>query len=273
MAGVYSADGSFNVTVVGENDLPIGLYAANGSFRVTQDAGPGLYAPNGAWRIGSSGTGAYTPDGALNGFLVGSKFYPAGGVAAIFLNDTFTDTNGVAITAHTPELGGAWSAQFGNSPATPSLITSNRLYSTSGAAIYRNAAVPPSANYYVEGIFDFLSTVAGDNVGVFGRASAGANTYYTVRWSQTAGTFAMFRIIGGVATQIGSSYVTTFTSGSKIVRLTMAGSLITASIDGVLRISATDTNISAAGFAGARAVTPVTSTTGIHLTSIKAVTV
>jgi hypothetical protein len=79
MAGIYSADGGFNVTVVGENDLPIGLYAANGSFRVTEDAGPGLYAPNGAWRIGSSGEGAYTPSGALNGDLIGTIFYLKGG--------------------------------------------------------------------------------------------------------------------------------------------------------------------------------------------------
>ena len=184
--------------------------------------------------------------------------------------DTFTDTNGVAITDHTPELGGAWSAQFGNSPATPSRINNNRLYSTSGAGIYRNAATPPSADYYVEGVLDFLSTVAGDNVGIIGRAQSGENTYYTVRWSQASGNFAMFRIVAGSSTQIGSSYATTFTSGSKVVRLTMVGSAISASIDGVVRISATDANITAAGFAGTRAITPVTTTTGIHLTSVTA---
>ena len=187
-----------------------------------------------------------------------------------FLSDTFTDTNGVLIINHTPEIGGVWSAQFGNVPSPNSAINNNRLYSASGAAIYRNSAVPPSANYYVEGTFDFLSTVSGDNVGVFGRASAGANTYYTVRWSQTSGNFSMFKIIAGVATQIGSSYATTFTSGSKVVRLTMVGSAISASIDGVVRISATDTAITAAGFAGVRAVMAVTTTTGIHLTKVTA---
>ena len=273
MAGIYSADGGFNVTVVGENDPPIGLHAPDGSIRVTEDAGEGLYAPNGAWRIGSSGTSAYTPEGALNGFLVGSIFYRTGGVAATFLNDTFTDTNGTAITAHTSEVGGTWSAQPGNSPATPSLITGNRLYSTSGAGIYRNSSPAPSADYYVEAVFDFLTTVSGDNVGIMGRAQAAANTYYTVRWSATSGNFSVFKIVAGAATQLGSSYVTTFTSGSKTVRLTMVGSSISASIDGVVQISATDTAITTAGFAGVRAVTPVGAATGIHTTSIKAVTV
>lgn len=73
---LYNPSGGFNVTVVGQNDLPVGLYSANGSYRVTQDAGNGLYAPNGALRIGSSGTGAYTPSGALNGTLDGSIFFP-----------------------------------------------------------------------------------------------------------------------------------------------------------------------------------------------------
>lgn len=77
--GIYSSDGGWLVTVVGENDLPIGLYAPDGSYRVTTTVGLGLYAPNGALRINDTTTGytAYNANGALNGQLLGSVFYPA----------------------------------------------------------------------------------------------------------------------------------------------------------------------------------------------------
>lgn len=76
----YSPDGGFLVTLVDEDELPIGLFAPDGSTRVTQDAGAGLYAPNGSLRIGSEpSSSAYTPSGALNGTLIGSTFYPAPG--------------------------------------------------------------------------------------------------------------------------------------------------------------------------------------------------
>lgn len=73
----YAPNGSILITIVAENDLPHGLFAADGSLRVTQDPGQGLYAPNGSIRIGSSGLGAYTPSGALNGTVSGSTFIPA----------------------------------------------------------------------------------------------------------------------------------------------------------------------------------------------------
>lgn len=69
-------DGAYLVTVVGEDELPHGLFAPDGSTRVTTDQGLGSSAPNGALRIGSSGPYAYTPDGAWNGTLVGTSFYP-----------------------------------------------------------------------------------------------------------------------------------------------------------------------------------------------------
>lgn len=71
-----NADGGYPVTVVSENDLPVGLYAPDGSTRVTEDPGLGWYAPNGSIRIGSEGTSVYTPSGAWNGTLVVDVFYP-----------------------------------------------------------------------------------------------------------------------------------------------------------------------------------------------------
>lgn len=78
MSGVYAPDGGWNVTVVGQNDLPVGVYASNGSIRVTTDTGQGVYAPNGSIRIQSiTVLGIYNPDGNIQGVLSGSVFYPA----------------------------------------------------------------------------------------------------------------------------------------------------------------------------------------------------
>lgn len=76
---LYNPSGGFNVTLVGQNDLPHSLYAPDGSYRVTTDVGLGLYAPNGSLRIVNSFSGPlYSASGALNGVLFGSVFTPLG---------------------------------------------------------------------------------------------------------------------------------------------------------------------------------------------------
>lgn len=97
MAGLYDASGAYRVTVVGQNDLPIGVYAPDGSLRVTQDAGRGLYAPNGSIRIGSSGKTFLTPAGALNGVLSGSLFIlfeKTSGLGVEIINGGFLTASG-----------------------------------------------------------------------------------------------------------------------------------------------------------------------------------
>jgi hypothetical protein len=70
MAGLYAADGSFNVTVVSGAAMT-GLYAPDGSWNVVEVDGTtltGLYHPCGAYNVVESDgrTGIYHPCGALN---------------------------------------------------------------------------------------------------------------------------------------------------------------------------------------------------------------
>lgn len=59
--------------VVQESDPLSPLYDSDGNIRVLPEDSEsplrGLYAPNGALRVGSDGSSAYTPSGALNGTL------------------------------------------------------------------------------------------------------------------------------------------------------------------------------------------------------------
>ncbi len=72
MAGLYAADGSFNVATntaqdTTDYDLGVGVYSRSGAFRInTTDPGPGVYAADGAYRgvLDGPGTGRYTADGA-----------------------------------------------------------------------------------------------------------------------------------------------------------------------------------------------------------------
>lgn len=188
-----------------------------------------------------------------------------------FLYDTFTDTDATILTNHTGEKGGSWLIQTGAAPGTPNAIQNNRVWSPTNQGVYRaapNSIDPSPANYYVEAVLSFVSTIAGDNVGVIGRASAVANTYYMARWNQSGG-WQLYSNVAGSFTQLGSTVADTFTSGEKTVRLTMNGTTISMSVDGVTIISVTDANI-ATGRPGVRFGTIQTSTTGIHISSIQA---
>jgi lysophospholipase L1-like esterase len=192
-------------------------------------------------------------------------------VASVFLLDNFVGTNGTNITAHSPDTGGSWAVQSGFSPATPSKIQTNRLYTTTSSGVYANGATPPSADYYVEAVLFKVSTVAADNVGVAARMQSGATTLYFARWSETAAGWQLFKTVAGASTQLGSTSSGTFAvSASHTLRLTCSGSTISASLDGSQIISVTDTDISTAGFAGVRAATTQSSATGIHIESITA---
>lgn len=68
MAGMYAADGSWNVTnVVG--DVYTGIYAPDGSINIISSSpGEGLYHACGAFRVTSAGDTPlprYAPDGSL----------------------------------------------------------------------------------------------------------------------------------------------------------------------------------------------------------------
>lgn len=192
---------------------------------------------------------------------------------ATFVSDSFTDTDGTLITAHTPEIGGAWVAQSGYAPATQSAINAGRVYSPTTLGTYRNTATPPSADYYVETVIDFLSDIASDAVGVIARANAASNNFYFARFSRGSNNFRMFKQVNGVATQLGTALSASFTSGTYKLKLVCQGDTISMYVNDSLVTSVTDTTFSAAGYAGMMDVAVQTATTGRQITSFKAATV
>jgi len=194
-------------------------------------------------------------------------------VTAGFLFDSFTDADNTVITAHTPEVGGSWVVQPGTAPPTANLITSNRLRADANSGIYQAAGTPPTADYYVEARLRRMGTGSA-RVGVAGRMSTSANTFYFAHWSSVATGWQLFKTVAGTSTQLGSTSSAAFNVGDEhTVRLTMDGSTIAMSVDGVELVSVTDTAITADGRAGVRFAENASASNGIHMDQIEAVPV
>lgn len=191
-------------------------------------------------------------------------------VVAEFVLDTFTDVDDTPITSHTGERGAVWTVQNGYTPTQPVKIKTNMAWSASGSGVYAASGSPPTADYYVEVLMSYLTTLSGDAPGIFGRGSASANTFYFVQYARASQVWQLRKTVSGGTSTLASSSTDTFGSGTRTVRLIMNGSAISVTVDGVSVISTTDTSITAAGFAGIRFGLTQSSSTGIHFDTFSA---
>jgi hypothetical protein len=184
----------------------------------------------------------------------------------LVFTDTFTNVNTTTIIAHTSDSGYSWVAQNGFSPTNHARIHNNRLYPLSSLNVYRANFTMPTANCEVEAILSVLTNAG--SIGVNARASSVANTFYN--WRYSANTWILAKAVAGTQTTL-ATFSQTLTAGQTVTaKLVCNGSSIEGYVDGVLRASVTDTDITGAGSVGVRSVTAVTTTTGVHMDSITA---
>jgi hypothetical protein len=199
----------------------------------------------------------------------------------VFLNDTFTEAGAdVLLTAHTGETGATWTL-FGASSAPSVDATNDRVILTTAAvsSLAYASGAPAAADYEVQGVLDFGSTIDGLYV-IAGRINTAAAdfTYYGVGYSAIdlggGAGWVMLKEINGAVTQLGATYSgETPTNGSShTVKLSMVGTAIKGYVNGVERFSVTDSSLASAGRAGLRLYTGsgISTTAGGRLTSISA---
>lgn len=188
--------------------------------------------------------------------------------------DSFTGTNGTALTSRSGELGATWTYHFGGDNEQ---IVDNRITSTdAGRAIYSVGVVPSSPNYAVSADLYVKSLVTGDRIGVVGRLTASTPTFYMARYELADQSWNIVKYSGTTPSWL--NYVTgqALTVGQTYrVRLEMTGTNPTTLrlfVNGVLTVSATDSSspltvVGRAGFMeGEYNSTTVRSTAGgIHL--------
>lgn len=168
---------------------------------------------------------------------------------AAFLSDTFTEAGSTALQSHTPEVGGSWTKHSSYSGGAFTVGAGNGLVtSVDAATLYYNDATPPGADYVVSG-YIVANTTSAKYAGVAARISSSADTYYqTFLWGP--GTLFLSKYVSGVLTHLQSTAVSVTNGAQYELKLTVNGTSISAQLVGVTTLSATDSSISAAGFAG-----------------------
>ena len=187
----------------------------------------------------------------------------SGAPPTVHRDDLFTDTDGTTATAHTPVGsvgGGAWAKMYdGGSAGTPEYrVKSNRVLPTitSGtAAISLESWLSGSSNADCAAEVDayVYSVVSGSVIYVACRvsgASFGARNQYRVVLADD-GTLTLGKIVAGTFTSLGTYAVGTLTPGTTYtLRVEAIGTAIKAYVNGVQRISVTDSSVTAGGGLG-----------------------
>lgn len=163
---------------------------------------------------------------------------------ATLLYDTFTDTNGVDLSAHTPETNTpgsaysleemltAWAAPTANSVE----IQSNQLdIDVTGDGFVYDVKV---TDYTIE--FDWVITsTTGHRIGIYFRRTDLDNLYY---WNlrEPNDDYQMYRFTAGVQTQIGTTQAYTFnTSTTYAIKVVVSGTSTELWINGVSQYTLT----------------------------------
>lgn len=169
---------------------------------------------------------------------------------ALIFQDNFTGTNGTALSAHAPDTGTSWT-----------MLWANDVEAGSGASLSSNACVPvgglsdgciytaDAAGYTAD--YEVTVTVTTPDTGddpsyIMARIQDQENMYAYKFNGDTSSH--LYKKVSGTWSLLGSS--TTFVSAGQTVALRVVGTSIKAYVNGVERISVTDSAISAAGKAG-----------------------
>jgi hypothetical protein len=207
--------------------------------------------------------------GALQQLL--SSIGTTAGGPTLFVEDSFTEASDVNLSSHTGELGATWTHHpHANYAANVNLDAANDRIYGAGTSAYYASGTPPSADYFIEGDFYHVSTIA-VNIAVCGRMHVTDDTMYLARLTDGA-TWQVRKIVTASATTLGSSTNQIPTVGNfKRGKLVMAGDQISFYVEGVLEIGPiTDSAITAAGKVGVRSTNASAASTGIHLDTLTA---
>lgn len=186
---------------------------------------------------------------------------------ADFVQDTFTEAADTALTSHTGEIGATWvknNFSTTSNDATVSAATGTLVQTTTNYEYYYASGTPPTADYSVSADFVIQSTDNFRQAAVNGRMSQTTGDMYQLELDPNDNALYLRSIVGGTTTDIGSVPSFGVTVATYNVQLQMSGTTITAYVGGVLKITATNADHTAAGNAGLM-IRQVTTTAGPKL--------
>lgn len=148
---------------------------------------------------------------------------------ATFLQDTFTGTDGTALTSHTGETGATWSRAPGDEAGGSAgiVITSNRAapaQTNDEISKYYASGSPASADYYVEAVCVMPNSApTQDYFGVWARHDTSAHTGYTLNFHRSSAQWTIRKRLAGTESQLGSAVGGTSDNTTYVARLTVSG--------------------------------------------------
>lgn len=165
-------------------------------------------------------------------------------------NDTFTDTNGVELSAHTPDDGGSWTEHPDSGP-NEAVIQSNRLDSANSTPLFYHSATPDSNEYDVEATYIERAPSGTHHAGITGRMNPAAslNAYYARHRDDV---WTLFKVLGASFTSLGTFNESLTTNDERVFKLEIRDAAKKLFVAGVERISSTNNEITVAGKAGVR---------------------
>jgi hypothetical protein len=168
-----------------------------------------------------------------------------------FLNDLFNEASTTALDVHVPDLGGTWAAMqvVNGGSMNPMRIPAGAGYAEAhaGVAWWRNLATPPTADYYVEAVTQRAGFGGGPN-GPVGRFAT-QGSFYRLELNEYANELRLLKVVSWSDTVL-DTFAWSPADGSYTLRLEMIGAEIKGFMNGVERVGATDTALTAAGKAG-----------------------
>jgi hypothetical protein len=182
----------------------------------------------------------------------------------VFVKDTFSGAvAGSNLTAHTGEIGATWT-NHASSPTSSILVSSTgTIYGTTlGAAnLYYASGVPASADYSV--FADVVVKSLINAASVCGRVNTGALTYYLAILDGS--NISLYKRVAGTFTLLATTTAALSSGSTYRLGLHMSGTVIKATLNGVVYLAAGDAAIAAAGRAGVQLDSTSTDTTGLHI--------
>ena len=170
--------------------------------------------------------------------------------------DSFTGPADAKLQDHTPDTGGTW-LKHGAGPNDAVLTDAGRMRKAGSTSfsLYRSDPASSSPNYTVSADVVAVSTIANDAVGLVGRLNTGSNTfttgtYYTARYEQADRRFALYSVVDGTATLLGTAPRTLAVGSTTRFALDLAGSAIRVLVAGSPVIAVVDTSIVETGRPG-----------------------
>jgi len=176
----------------------------------------------------------------------------AGLVGATVFDDTFNHDIGSDLVGTTHDTTGtSWLSLFNDSTTTINAVTGALMQapatSAGGILIHSNYGTVNSADVDIIGDMTELSTNGSHSSWMVGRYIDG-NNFIALAMEQVANGLELFKVVGGVATSLGTS--STNPGDGKEIKLQLRNSAWKVLIDDVGSISVTESDLSASGKSG-----------------------